>query len=62
MNLSERKNTVVLNYGCAKFNKYLNTIFEIGSIYHDNQYKKLFSRIWILIKEIFFFLFLIFLG
>ena len=27
MNLSERKNTVILHYGCADFNKPVHTIF-----------------------------------
>ena len=31
MNLSERKNTVILHYGCADFNKSVHTIFSIGA-------------------------------
>ena len=42
MNLSERKNTVILHYGCADFNKPVHTIFWIGAIYYDNQVKNYF--------------------
>ena len=42
MNLSERKNTVIIHYGCADFNKPVRTIFWIGAIYYDNQVKKYF--------------------
>ena len=42
MNLSERKNTVIIHYGCADFNKSVHTIFWIGAIYYDNQVKKYF--------------------
>ena len=42
MNLSERKNTVIIHYGCTDFNKPVHTIFWIGAIYYDNQVKKYF--------------------
>ena len=42
MNLSERKNTVIIHYGCADFNKPVHTIFWIGAIYYDNQVKNYF--------------------
>jgi hypothetical protein len=42
MNLSERKNTVILHYGCADFNKPVHTIFWIGAIYYENKVKKYF--------------------
>ena len=40
MNLSERKNTVIIHYGCTDFNKPVHTIFWIGAIYYDNKIKK----------------------
>ena len=42
MNLSERKNTVIIHYGCADFNKPVRTIFWIGAIYYYNQVKNYF--------------------
>ena len=42
MILSERKNTDILHYGCADFNKPIHTIFWVFAIYCDNQGKKYF--------------------